>query len=281
MFFRFLRTLAALGALAFTQAAAAQSPEDIVRWLYTSLEQPGRAEIKGLNYLTAPEQRSQFLSQRLIAFYEANESHADDLASACVDFAFDIPGQDFDAAEIARSLTLDTTVASDRQSVTARFTNFGVPAAVTYDFVAEGGFWRMDDIAGDGFRVSQIPCESAAATAQAAPAKQYCFQSDTGSLRLDVDTDGIAAFNFESWQANGHVCGGSGAAKPTDTGWVFEDTLSGGPCRMEFLVTPKGGIRLTDKDWACKPTLCGARAVIDGLTFPPEELVACATVPRR
>lgn len=138
--------------------ARAQNPEDLVRWIYTSLSAPGPAQARGLGYLSAPAQRGQYLSRRLAAFHDANDTYGDDLMTACVDFGFDIPGQDFDEAEIARTLTVTSAGDATRLSVTARFTSLGEPAAITYDFIPEDGFWRIDDIAGPGWRVSQIPC---------------------------------------------------------------------------------------------------------------------------
>jgi hypothetical protein len=276
------RYLWLVGALLLAAAVAlparAQTPEDLVRWIYTSLTLPGPAEAKGLAFLSAPAQRRQFLSRRLADFHDANDSYGTDLMTACVDFGFAIPGQDFDEAEIARTLSVTSTGDPARPTVTARFTNFGQPAAIAYDFIPEDGALRIDDIAGPGWRVSLIPCAPKGGPV-AAPAVTastgYCYRVDETILRLDVAGDGQAVFALESWQANGHSCGAAGAARPIEGGWVHET----GACRIEILVTPESGLRLTDRDWICKETMCGARAVIDGLAFPRASQVDCALMP--
>lgn len=250
--------------------AWAQGPEDTVRWMYTSLVNPGPIRTKGLEYLTQPAQRDQFLSRRLMAFYAANDTHGNDLATACVDFGFQIPGQDFDEAEIARTITVEATGDATRQSVTARFTTFGAPALVVYDFIVEDGFWRLDDIAGPGWRVSNITCE---------PKVQltgYCYQTTGDTLRLDLGPDGRGQFEMHSWQSNGHTCGAWGPVQPIDGGWLFQGAADAPGCRIEILVTQDRGLRLTDTDWGCKRTHCGQRAVIDGMTFPVTSQIDCA-----
>jgi hypothetical protein len=262
-------------ALAAAPPARAQTPEDLVRWIYTSLTLPGPAEVKGLAYLSAPAQRRQFLSRRLADFHDANDSYGTDLMTACVDFAFDIPGQDFDAAEIARTLSVTSGGDPARPSVTARFTSFGQPAEITYDFISEDGTLRIDDIAGPGWRVSQIPCVPKSGSPASPASPGYCYRTDETTLRLDVAGDGQAIFALDSWQAAGHHCGAGGPARPTESGWLFEADA----CRIEILVTPESGLRLTDRDWVCKETMCGARAVIDGLSFPRASQIDCALMP--
>lgn len=270
-----LLTLATLG------PARAQGPEDTVRWIYSSRLQPGPDQ--GLAYLSAPQRRAEYFSRRMVAFYQANDSYGDDLMMACVDFSFDIPGQDFDAQEIMRTLAITSSGDAARHSVTASFSVFGKPAQITYDFIAEDGFWRIDDIAGPGFRVSQIPCQpksgAGAGTRKGGGGTGYCFQNRHSTLRLDVAGDGRAVFALESVQGGGHVCGAGGPAHPVQGGWVYEERFDGTLCRIELLVTPDGGMRLTDKDWACKPMLCGHRAVLDGLEFPLNTQVNCASLP--
>ncbi|MCB1311930.1 MAG: hypothetical protein KDK29_08605 [Sedimentitalea sp.] len=269
-----LAVLAAFCAL----PARAQTPEEIVRWIYVSQTLPGAA--KGYAHLSAPGQREQFLSRRMIAFHAANDSHGGDVASACVDFAFDIPGNDFDAQEIARTLSVTAEGDAGRRVVTARFSNFGTPAQIAYDFVPEDGFWRIDDIAGPGFRVSRIPCAPKAAAAPGVVAAGgYCFKSGRDTFRLQIAADGSAWFDLESWQGGGHFCGARGVAQPQVGGWLYQEDLWGRLCRMQIMVTDDQGIRLADPDHGCKMTLCGQRAAIDGLSFPRQAQVDCATLP--
>ena len=119
----------------------ADTPEELVKWIYTSLSHAAPAEQKSLEYLMSPAQRIQFFSERMITLFDNNDSYGDDPAAACIDFGIAIPGQDFDRNEIAQ--TLQTAAAGDdeRQRVVARFTNFSAPAEITYDFIIEGGRW--------------------------------------------------------------------------------------------------------------------------------------------
>jgi hypothetical protein len=245
----------------------AQTPEDTVRWIYASLTQPGP---NGLHYLSAADRRDQFFTRRMVAFYAANDSQG----GTCVDFGFAVPGNDYDAAEIQRSLALETSGGDSQKSISARFTSFGRPAQVVYDFTIEDGFWKIDDIAGPGWRVSQITCAPQAA----APASAgYCYIRGDDSLRLDLTADGGAMIDLQSWQANGHSCSATGRAEATDGGWLFQAEEG---CRLQILVTAEQGLRLADPDWACKRWLCGQRAVIDGLNFPRSSQVDCSQMPR-
>lgn len=256
----------------------AQSPEALVRWIYASRldTAPGA---KGFEYLAERTQRDQFLTPRLIAQIAANESYGDNLAEACWDFAFDIPGQDFNAREINTTLQLGTQGDDTRQSVTARFSNFGQPAEVTYLFLAVDGFWRIDDIAGPGWRVSQIPCQPKARRQTDAPAAgAYCFATQNSQIRLLLDAKGNAEFQFDAFQTNGHHCGASGLAiaAPDIGGWRYSSQKEGYDCQLEIRVTADQGIELKDPEWNCKAYMCGARAVIDGIAFSRQSQIDCA-----
>lgn len=258
--------------------ARADGPEDVVKWIYTSLAHAAPAEQKGFAYISSRAQRVQFFSQRMVDWLDANDTYGGDLASACIDFALDIPGQDFAENEIIRTLTTEATGDAQTQRVVARFTNFLIPAEITYDFIVEDGLWRIDDMAGPGWRVSQIPCApkgTQVAEPVEAPGQAYCYDTGTDNLRIETDSEGNGSFRLESYQANGHGCFAEGPITSIPGGWVYEAELDGGPCRIELRVTPEQGIRLSDPDWACKPSLCGQRAYIDELTLPRESQVHC------
>jgi hypothetical protein len=271
------RLILALGLVwAFAQPAAAQTPEDTVRWIYDSMAQPGQvAEQRGLWHLSRPERRNQFFSRRLVDFIIANDSHGNDLVTACIDFDPAIPGNDYDGAEILNSLTLGGSGDTTRRTVTARFMTFGRPAQIEYDFIVEDGFWKIDDIAGPGWRISQIACAPKAAAAPAA-SNAFCYLNGSDSLRLDLQADGSAMIDMQSWQANGHSCSARGRAGPAEGGWLFQAEEG---CRLEIRVTGDQGIAFADPDWACKRWMCGQRAVIDGLSFPRSSQIDCAQMP--
>ncbi|MEO9651458.1 MAG: hypothetical protein ABJ360_06780 [Roseobacter sp.] len=261
--------------MAFVTSAMAQTPQDIVRWVYTSLSQQSAASAQGLDYLSSPGQRHQFFSRQMVAFYQANESYGDDLAGACVDYSFAIPGQDYDAAEIARTLRLTSIKAADRLTIAADFSTFGQPVRVLYEFAAEDGFWKIDDIAGQGFRVSEIPCaaKSADIAAVPIPADSFCYERDNSTLRLELTNSGGARVEIRSWQSNGHSCFAQLDGATVTGGWDFPGDLG---CSLQLRVTGQEGLDVFDPDWACKRTLCGQRATLEGLSFPRSSQIDCA-----
>ncbi|TMV04830.1 hypothetical protein FGK63_17260 [Ruegeria sediminis] len=206
--------------------AAAQSPQEIVEWIYLSLAQPGS---HGISYLSAPAQRDAFFSHRMSRFFAANDSHGGDLASACIDFGLEVPGQDYDAAEILRTIRLRTETQGARRIVHAEFQNFGQPAQVVYEFTAVDGRWLIDDIAGQGWRLSQIPCEPAGSgTGAAAQASEFCFKQQDGTLRIELGQFRPSYFELEIWASHGHFCAVGGALTPTATGWRYQEQLFDG-----------------------------------------------------
>lgn len=267
-------------------ARAQDTPEDLVRWIYASLlSQPGAAS--GVAYLSAPERRRAFFTPRMVAFFDANDSYGDDLMMACLDHALEIPGQDFDPAEIGRTLTVTGSGDTGRRIVTARFTTFGQAAAVSYHFAPEDDVWRIDDIATASGRVMDTPCrpkaEQAGGAAGVVRGTGYCFVSGDDRLILDIAGDGRGLLTLESWQAGGHSCGITDAMlAPTQTGWRHDGAgaTPDRPCTLTIDITPDGGIRLSDPGGNCKRGYCGQRAALDGLGFPAASQVACAAMPR-
>jgi hypothetical protein len=111
-----------------------------------------------------------------------------------------------------------------------------------------------------------------------AAAESYCFRTGpdgASTLRLDVDATGRAAFALESWQGGGHSCGAAGPLRAMQGGWVYRETIGGSACEIRLILTGDGGIRLQDPGNGCRPALCGARAMIDGLSFPHAARVPC------
>ncbi|WP_424984833.1 hypothetical protein [Microbulbifer sp. S227A] len=262
--------------------AAAQSPEEIVRWIYTSLAAPADGTARGLAYLTAPERRRDYLSRDLVALYDRNDEnsdHGNSLATACFEQGFEIPGNDYDATEIMQSLTVSAQGDTARQRITAQFTSFGEAARIHFDFIVQDGFWRIENIGYPGWDLSDVDCapRSAAAggSAPATGGASYCYRADADDFRVYVNAGGVADFRLESWQGNGHSCFIQGKAQPHANGWTYQDQA----CRLELGITPEGGFRLSDASHACKMASCGQRAVLDGLTYGRAEQVDCATLP--
>ncbi|MBA3446422.1 MAG: hypothetical protein H0T56_02215, partial [Pseudaminobacter sp.] len=91
-------------------AAYAGEPSEIVRSFYMP------EVISGME----PEMRASFTDPALGVF-EKNDQIADSGEGACIDFALSIDGQDYDQAEIDRTLELDETLSGDEAIGTASF----------------------------------------------------------------------------------------------------------------------------------------------------------------
>ncbi len=258
--------------LAWAPALTAQTPEEMVRWVYMSEAAPGPAEQRGIWFLASPEQRGNYFTRRMVYFFDANDSYGDNLAEACIDFSPSIPGNDYDEAELVRTLTLTSQNRAEGVTVTASFTTFGYPASVSYDFLPEDGFWKIDDIVLNGHRMSDIPCEPKAAAAPT-PVHAYCFRTgNEQALRLDLDGAGGARLEFWSWQSNGHACSGQPVGNEVSGGWRFPGN---GACELQLQIASDGGVELRDPEWACKEYMCGQRAVIDQMRFPHSSRIDC------
>lgn len=269
----------------------AAGPEDTVRWIYDSLAGPG-AGPKGLAYLAAPDRRAQYFTARLTAWFEVDDTYRAENLPGCWPHMFDLPTAGADPAEIARTLTLSSTYAPDGQTVTASFSSGGKVARISYAFRAEDGFLRIDDITGPDWQVSRIACapwgstealedngssrpESGSVPAYNGDAARYCYLAGGDRLRLEVEKDGSARLDLVSRQPTGQNCEARGAAQWTGQGWVLTPPQDAGDCRLEILLTPDRGLRLRDRDFTCKPWLCGPRAVLDGLVFGRGDQVNC------
>ncbi len=269
--------LTTLFALVAGTSAIAQSPEDLVRWIYTSLNAPGPAEAKSLEFLSAPAQREQYFSGRLAALYTANDPVADDPAQACIDFGPAIPGNDFDPVEIQNTLQLSSQHDSEAWIVVARFSSFGTPAEIIYSFIAEGSVWQLDDIAQPGaWTLSEIVCPKPAAPVQTVSVNSYCYQTESDALRMDIQATGNLVFELTSWQGGGHFCGISGRAAPGNGVWIYEENMTNGSlCRLSVGVAPNGDIQISDQGDQCRTTYCGQRAVLSNLTLPASSQRSC------
>lgn len=79
----------------------------------------------------------------------------------CLDFGFPVDAQDFDDAEIARTLKLDETVDGDTARVVARFNNFGEPSEVEWMLEQTTAGWQVSDVVStaNDWRLSTLSCE--------------------------------------------------------------------------------------------------------------------------
>ena len=82
----------------------------------------------------------------------------------CIDFGLAIDAQDYDDAEIARTLELDETVEGDKATVVASVDIFPGGQAhreIEWTLRRKAGVWKIADVASlsGGWRLSEFDCE--------------------------------------------------------------------------------------------------------------------------
>ncbi|WP_332685944.1 hypothetical protein [Bosea sp. (in: a-proteobacteria)] len=231
-----------------------------------------------IDRLRAPGARSRYFQPALVRLFDANDR------DECIDFGLHINGQDFDEAEIARSLRLQTRQDGDRAAVDARFRSFGKANHFRFDFQRSGDAWKIADIASltpdARWRLSAVPCRGI--TAAAAPASappnasglealrrpgRYCFANRFSELTIAVEASGSARIGIEHLGGGTHTCGLEGRGRPVAAGWQLELEGVEGTCRLELVMSPAGRLTTRDPGGACKATYCGLRADIADLAL--------------
>jgi len=145
-----LKYLVALSMLvAATAPAAAGEASDAVRVFY---DDPAA--------LSDPDKRALFTGPAL-DFLNAADAAWDRDETVCIDFGFAVDAQDYDDAEILRTLQLDETVSGNAASVIAQFDNFGQPTRIEWTLSKDADNWLVSDIASQAnqWRVSNMVCE--------------------------------------------------------------------------------------------------------------------------
>lgn len=134
-----------------------RSPEETVRAVYENLGTPEPQDTTSTGHMRQPEVRGRFFNQELVGLLEAD----DKAEGLCLDFSFELNGQDFNEAEIARTLEVEARQGEATATVDARFTNFGEPNHIRYEFVRSKSGWRIADIASlvsARWRLSEMRC---------------------------------------------------------------------------------------------------------------------------
>ena len=146
-----LRSLAVLSMLLTTTATPVFAGEaaDVVGYFYDNLG----AE-------TQPENRGRFTGPAL-AFLNAADAAWERDETNCIEFGFSVDAQDFDEAEIEKTLALDETIDGDTATVIAAFENFGQATRVEWTLRQTPSGWLVSDIASptNGWRVSSMTCQ--------------------------------------------------------------------------------------------------------------------------
>jgi len=132
-----------------TASALAGEPGDAVRFFYANLG----AE-------TQPENRARFTGPAL-DFLNAADAAWERDETNCIEFGFAVDAQDFDDAEIERTLTLYETIEGTTAKVTAEFYNFGKATQIDWTLENSSNGWLVSDIASaeHGWRVSSMECK--------------------------------------------------------------------------------------------------------------------------
>lgn len=100
-----------------------------------------------------------------VLFEKSAKVSADSGEMGCIDFVVTVAAQDYDDAEIARTLKVaDTaTEANGDHEVVATFKNFDAPQTITWTMRPVGGAWKVADIASSdpdaAWRLSEMSCE--------------------------------------------------------------------------------------------------------------------------
>ncbi len=140
--------LAALLVVSATPAALAGAPADAVGWFYQHI---------GDELL--PENRDRFTGPAK-DLLDASDGAWKERQYICIDFSISVDGQDYDQAEIARTLKLDEKTSGDNAAVTASFKLFGEDRRIEWMMADEGGAWKVADIVSltGGWKLSEFTC---------------------------------------------------------------------------------------------------------------------------
>ncbi|MBL8568261.1 MAG: hypothetical protein JNK84_04180 [Phreatobacter sp.] len=250
------------GMLGLASAAEAQTPQAIVEGIYA-----GGLTRSSLDRMRAPANRARHFQPPLVRLLAANDREE------CIDFALTSDGNNYDEAEIARTIRMEARTEGDRASVDVRFMSLGKPNHYRYEFERAGDRWKIADIAslGEGnWRLSQTACGRAgrpaaagrvvSSAAAASPAGAYCYRNRHALLRLDVGANGSARFRMETVGGGGHSCHLEGSTTPTAGGWRYERRDGTGHCRLDITRAASGAINVRDLDHVCRRSDCGMRA---------------------
>lgn len=145
-----LKCLVLVSAFALPAAPAfAGDPSLAVQYFYDNLG--GEAGLENRDRFAGPA----------LEFLNAADTAWNRDETLCLDFGFAVDAQDFDDAEIARTLKLEETVDGDTARVVAHFDNFGQPTEVEWTLEQGAAGWQVSDVAStaNDWRLSTLSCE--------------------------------------------------------------------------------------------------------------------------
>jgi hypothetical protein len=135
----FVLAFAMFASLAQAQGVPDQTPEGLVRFVYSHYVGKGGSDDIGFNWMDKPLVDRLFEPELADAIIKDS---ANDEESALGADPF-INGQDFDVKSADLTVVSQT---ADRVRIDAKLVNFGEPQTIGYDLIRVGGAWRIRDI---------------------------------------------------------------------------------------------------------------------------------------
>jgi hypothetical protein len=135
-------------------AALADPALDLVQRIYKSLATED--QLNGLSLIDGPADRRTYMTERLAAVFDANDAQGEE---PCIDFAPELDAQDYDPAEIEKTLKLAPTPGQDgAETIAADFTVFAEARHVVWSFLPVAGKPMLDDILGMDGSLAALDC---------------------------------------------------------------------------------------------------------------------------
>jgi hypothetical protein len=147
-----LKVLAVFAVMSMTSTAHSGPASDAVRFFYTPV---GYEPEAGL--------RDRFVDPAK-SIFDQNDKMTETEEMGCIDFVLAIDGQDFDQAELDRTLKLTEKVAGDSAEVTATFELFPKQAdsarEIVWSLKKVGNDWKVADIQSitTDWKLSEFDC---------------------------------------------------------------------------------------------------------------------------
>ncbi len=142
-------------------AAQADDPRGVVEAVYGEIAAGAPEPDARFPAMRRPENRADHFAPALVALFDRDDRlTASRGGIGCIDFAIELDGNDFDEAEIGRTLRVEeVSRTAATATVDARFDVFGAPNHFRWSFVADGDRWMIADIESVGnWRLSETPC---------------------------------------------------------------------------------------------------------------------------
>lgn len=141
--------LVVFAVLTLSAAAHAGEPTEVVRPFYESIGLEREASVRDL-----------FIDPAR-AVLDANDKLEETESGSCLDVGLSVDGQDYDEAEIKRTLKFAEKIDGDSARVIANFQVFSEPRHIEWKLKRVDGQWKIADIASltNEWALSSFNCE--------------------------------------------------------------------------------------------------------------------------